>query len=109
MSWDFGMKIDAGGVGLVDLQYGAYYTYNVSPMYYDAFETEDGIRVLDGLSGLECQRILENAIQNFKNKKEEYKKMNPENGWGNYEGALELLHKLLVWCIEAPNAIMIIS
>ena len=106
MGWDFGMQADLGGEYLVDLPYDASYTYNVSKMYYDAFDLKDGIRGLHGKSGVECKPLLENAIKKFIDNRELYKSWNPENGWGDYDGALNLLHTLLRWCDESPNALM---
>ena len=106
MSWDFGMIANLGGKHPTDLPYSASYTYNVSKMFYDALECEEGIRGLDNKSGKECKLILEKGIRKFIKKHKLYKSWNPENGWGNYDSALDLLRTLLSWCEEAPNAIM---
>lgn len=106
MSWDFRMELDAGGEHPIDLPFDANMTYNVSKMYYDALKTEDGIRGLDGKMGKDCKSILESAIVRFIMNRELYKSWNPDNGWGDYDVALQLLHKLLEWCDQAPKATM---
>jgi len=106
MSWDFWMEADVGGKEPVDIGFDANYTYNVSPMFYDAFNLEEGIRGLDKMLGDEAMPYLENAIIKMKENPKKYKAMNPSNGWGDYDTALELLEKLLGWCIEAPKAQM---
>ena len=106
MSWDFSMTIDAGGEFPIDLPYEANYTYNVSAMFFEAFPGKDGIRGLDGRTGEDCQEPLRVAIQAMEDNPGKYKTMNPDNGWGDYHGALDLLRELRGWCVAAPNATM---
>lgn len=106
MGWDFSMELDAGGKHPIDLPFEANYTYNVSKMFYDALKLKDGIRELNGKTGEECKPILESGITRFVLNREQYKKWNPDNGWGDYASALELLRKLVEWCDQAPKAIM---
>lgn len=107
MGWDFSMEVDLGGPEPVDLgdEYEAGYTYNVSPMFFDAFG-EDGIRGIDGLIGSEAQQRIESALEKMQGDPDRYIAMNPKNGWGNYDGAVELLCRLRGWCISAPKARM---
>lgn len=78
------------------------YTYNVSNMYREAM----GITLSDlhGMSATEAIDILHKGVTNMNNDPEKYKAMNPPNGWGDYEGALQFLTKILNACIENPNA-----
>ncbi len=134
MSWDFGMRcrqtrqdleaarallrkngyahaasiIEEAEVRDQYREYEANYTYNVSEMFYDAFGG-DGIRGLNGLLGHECQPLLDAAIAKMQAEPEKYRAMNPDNGWGNYEGALELLLTLRSWCVNSPMAEMYIT
>lgn len=109
MSYDFSMSIDAGGTGLIPLSYDENYTSNVGCMFRDAFSNEEGVCQLNGLTGKECHPILKKGILAMVNDQAKYKAMNPDNGWGDYEGALELLVRLNGWCLSAPNAIMRVS
>lgn len=74
------------------------YTSNVYEMYRRAFKNEDGIRVLDGMYVGDAEELLDDAIKYFKENKEELEKLNPENGWGSYKGALNVLVDLSTEC-----------
>lgn len=78
------------------------YTYNISPMYLKALGTS--LLELDGVEVNIITPILLKGVEDMVNNKEEYLKLNPENGWGNYEGALEYLQKLLAECLKFPTA-----
>ena len=64
-------------------------TYNLAPMYYKAIDKELGLKKIKGMSCKKALPIIENAIKDMIDNKEEYKKLNPENGWGTYDGLLE--------------------
>jgi hypothetical protein len=70
------------------------YTFNVSPMFRLALGG-DGIKQLNNLSRDECIELLQDGIKHMEQNPEIYKKLNPENGWGDYEGALDVLVKTL--------------
>ena len=106
MSWDVSLMIDTGDKELVEVVDLGNYTYNVSPMYYKAFERKGGFRSLDGMRVKKAIPILERAIQRMKDDPKQYKKMNPENGWGDYEGALEYLMDILDGCKKHPKTII---
>lgn len=115
MSWNFNMVVDIGNGRTAEIFDSISYTYNVSAMYYRAFDNGNtltssaGIRKLMNLSGREAKPLLEQAVKNMKDSPEIYKILNPENGWGDYEGALSILKKLLEWAEYAPAAIFHIS
>lgn len=110
MSWDFWMERDPEpGERLGIPECDANYTYNVSDMFYDALPCSDGIRGLNGAKGKDCIKLLEHAIHMMTTYPDKYKAMNPENGWGSYEGALGLLNKLKTWCEKYPEAYMVVS
>lgn len=110
MSWDFSMvaklRADGGFVGLSGCD--ANYTYNVSPMYYSAFGG-DGIRTLNEMKGIDAAPLISAAIRKMIANAMEYRAMEPANGWGSYDGALELLYQLQSWCIEFPEAYVRVS
>ena len=82
------------------------YTSNVGEMFCLAFDrwTEDGIRYLHGRTGEFCLHALKDAHAYFVANKEELEKLNPDNGWGSYEGAFRLLKTLLTAAEENPNS-----
>jgi len=47
---------------------------------------------------------LKNAIKSMEDDPERYKKYNPENGWGSYDGFLKWLKEYLMACEENPEA-----
>jgi len=83
------------------------YTYNVSGMFEKALGKE--IRALEHKTGAELESIFKTAVKNMEENPEEYRIMNPPNGWGDYEGALEILKTLRDWCKYAPKAFFGIS
>ena len=110
MSWDFDLVADVckhcgrGGESV----YERNYTYNVSPMFYEAMG-EGGIRQLDGLTGAECLEILDSGIEAMAADPDKYRALNPPNGWGDYDSALQMLREMRAACVEYPEAGMRIS
>lgn len=78
------------------------YTYNVAPMYYDVID--GGINSLKRLTGKKAQPILEQAIAKLESDPDKYKAMNPDNGWGDYEGAIQFLRDILNVCKLKPRS-----
>ena len=52
---------------------------------------------------------LKEGIEELKSNPEKYKKYNPDNGWGNYEGLLKFAEEYLKACENYPNAIIGVS
>jgi len=104
MSYDFNMKIDTGSGKMFYLYEDINYTYNVSAMYRKAFQDDEGINILHRMKGIDCIPLIESAINSMQIDADNYRLMNPPNGWGNYEGALNVLVKILEWCKESPCA-----
>ncbi len=100
MSWDVSLVINTG-VEDVEVKAVGNYTYNVSPMYMDAMGKS--ISDFHGLTAEESIVILKEGIDKMQNNPEHYQKLNPENGWGSYDGALKFLHKIYVACVEHPK------
>ena len=44
------------------------------------------------------------AVEDLKASPHHFKKFNPENGWGSYEGLVEFLENYLAACKESPDA-----
>ena len=47
---------------------------------------------------------LEAGLEALKAKPDEFKKLSPDNGWGNYEGLVEFVENYLTACKEYPDA-----
>ena len=52
---------------------------------------------------------LEQGIIELVCNENQYKKLNPENGWGTYEGLLRFAGKYLKACKQYPNALIEVS
>jgi hypothetical protein len=81
------------------------YTYNVSHMWYSVFPDDEGMVYIEGFTGKGAVSKLKKAIYEMKDKKKFMKKLEPDNGWGSYEGFLEFLNKLLQASEEFPDSI----
>jgi len=79
------------------------YTFNVRPMYVLAFNSELGIKILNELSPQMAMVFLCNAIDYMNQNSEELTKLNPLNGWGNFEGARDVLINLHHECMKCDN------
>ncbi len=75
------------------------YTYNVSPMFKEAGLS---IRELDGMLGADALPKVTAAISAMLADRAKYEPLNPPNGWGNYEGAIEFLRTIRGMCETAP-------
>ena len=47
---------------------------------------------------------LRQGLHNLKIEPERYKKFNPENGWGSYDGLVKFVENYLNACYEYPDA-----
>ena len=78
-------------------------TYNLAPMYYKCIDINGGLKALNGMKCKNAIPVLNRAIDDLIENKEEYEKLNPENGWGSYEGLLKSLKSLRIACLENPS------
>lgn len=85
------------------------YTFNVSPMYYQVFTLSEGLRGMDGMNGEQAYPIVHEAINQMIEREEELTLLNPDNGWGNFDGALHFLEKIRQACEDHPLAILRIT
>lgn len=98
------------------------YTSNVYPMYSLAFDrVKEGLQsvldsawtpITDFKEAINCKDrnitlpVLQSMILDMKAHPEIYKPLNPENGWGNYEGAVEFFEEALKSLTKNKNSIM---
>lgn len=109
MSYDFWIEADVGGgdplcedLYTAEGEYAANYTSNVSPMWSEALG-----RDMSDLRGMRCadaKPILDAAVLAMEADPARFRAMNPENGWGDYEGALKILRALADRCAKYPGA-----
>jgi hypothetical protein len=77
-------------------------TYNLSPMLHAAGMPawKDFIGMRAGDAG----PIWQSVVDVLRADPDKYRAMNPPNGWGTYEGAVEVIAALAAACSRYPNA-----
>ena len=80
------------------------YTYNVSEMWYAAMP-DKGIRCIYGLTGRDAVRPLRQIREYMEDNRTEMLALEPENGWGSYEGALQFVNDLIMVSLKIPDEI----
>jgi len=93
-----------GGHGRRALLWEGNYTVNVAPMWTDALESSLGDLIEQTPKAADLAPLLAPGVERMKAEPERYKAMNPENGWGDYEGALRYLSEIADVCANYPQA-----
>ncbi len=78
-------------------------TYNVSKMWYSVFTDDEGMVNIEGRTGKEAYYKVKMGFDSILDNYSKMVKLEPENGWGNTEGFLKFLCKVLIACKEHPN------
>ncbi len=103
MSADYWLEIDTGGPKPVHLgNYEWNCTYNLGPMLRAA-GFPDWI-LLDGAQASDAAGMLDNVSRTLRSDPEKFRAMNPPNGWGDYEGAIEFVESMRDGCAANPRA-----
>lgn len=103
MSYDIYVEAEVGGEDRWQID-SFNYTTNCSPMWKKAMPETDGLAGLDGKKCDEVVEILEEGITAMRKNPEIYQELNPKNGWGDFEGQLDMLERLVETCRAAPLA-----
>lgn len=102
MSYDLCLVIDTGG------NFPARVTDTRSPTYnlHDMFALALGmpIRSLAERQASDAAPIILAGIMAMRKSPAKFKKLNPPNGWGNYDDALKSLEWLHEMCVEHPKS-----
>lgn len=106
MSYDVTFVADVGADEAACLEDGwRNYTSNVSPMWYEAL---GGITLGDLIDATPVAADLEpkirEAIAIMSEAPYHFRAMNPSNGWGDYDGALDYLKWIAERCARWPKA-----
>jgi hypothetical protein len=104
MSYSIGLYI-SNGTEEAEIYDCGDYTYNVAPMYGKSMG-DGGIRIIGDMTCKEALPHLERGIAEMINREEEMVKLNPPNGWGDFEGALAYLRIIRQGCEDHPTAIV---
>jgi hypothetical protein len=88
--------------------YWSNYTHNVTPMWdlagvYNALYNSDGKKAKDII------QELDDGVAKMVSSPKKFIKLNPKNGWGSYDTALDFLREVLQKCRENPTATIRIS
>jgi hypothetical protein len=98
------MKIDTGSPEMFRVVlWEGNYTHNVTPMWSLSGVYEALYMSKDKLAG-SVIKDLEHGLDLMKCSPDEFKRLNPANGWGNYEGAVKFLEGFLVACKLHPKS-----
>jgi len=81
------------------------YTYNVSPMWYKIYPDSKHMVEIEGLTGKQACVTLCVALTELDLYPEEFIALNPENGWGSYEGFKEFISDLMKASISNPTLV----
>lgn len=81
------------------------YTYNVAPMWYEVYPEDDGMVYIDEMTGEEAYPKIIRAIHRMLAREKDMKKLNPKNGWGDYDGFLKFLRDLADACTKCPSGV----
>ncbi|MBT0771735.1 hypothetical protein KIH74_22535 [Kineosporia sp. J2-2] len=78
-------------------------TYNLSGMIRRAGFI--GWQNLMGMVAAEAEPMLRKTVENLRSDPAEYRPLNPSNGWGTYEDAIEVLEAMAGDCARHPKAV----
>lgn len=97
MSYDVELEMDDKSI-VGDFNY----TYNVSEMFAKAIGSS--ITIWDGKSAVDVSHDCEKILIFFIKYPAMFRAMNPENGWGDFEGARNFIIKIKDACDLNPGA-----
>lgn len=77
-------------------------TSNLSPMW-DKAMPDLNLRDMHGLRAEVCIPHLAEGVENMAKNRHDYLPLEPENGWGDFGGALATLVEMLIECAANPE------
>lgn len=83
-------------------------THNVNKMWIEAGIYE-ALYESEGKTAKDIIPILIKGLENMVQNPSKYKKLNPTNGWGSYDGAVRWLTDLIIEFKDYPDGIIGIS
>lgn len=105
MSYDVTLYIDTGAGNYICC-FDSNMTSNVAPMWREAGAD---LAKMHELPAWRAVDVLTAAIDNMTNYPQDYRAMEPANGWGDYDGCLEFLTSIRDACRKHPRAYISIS
>lgn len=104
MSYDIWLEADLGGPESIEIGDTFNYTSNCSGMWRKAMPETDGLAGFDEQRAVDVIPVLQSGIRKMQRDPEGYIKMEPDNGWGDFDGQLDWLKRLLEHFQTAPAA-----
>ena len=108
MSYDIWLEIDTGTGEMHEVVEIGNMTSNVAPMWRKAMPP-DGLAGLDGRRCADVIGDLQVAVEVMEKYPDVYRELNPPNGWGDYESALEYLTRMRDMAQQHPACTIRIS
>lgn len=106
MSWGVDIQVDHADGYVTWVEVVAGHTYNLTPMWRLAGVVDGGTRELDGRSCAEMKPVLASAVADAWSRPDAYRELDPPNGWGDFDGFLEILTRLARLCHEHPAGVL---
>lgn len=80
------------------------YSYEQRPVFQEVFGGyKSWWKHLDGMTGLQGALFLSEIIDGLRADPDRFRAMEPENGWGGYDGFLRILTEMRDAVTEAPS------
>ena len=98
MSYDIWTEGETNGAVALNWNY----TYNVQPMIAKA--GLPSLNMLNGVAAPVAVLALDALIDRFYDEPEVYRALNPENGWGDFDGFRQRLEDLRDYLLCVPKA-----
>jgi len=108
MSYNVKLKINTG-IDNVTVEDCGNYTYNCAEMFIKGNKKGLSLNELNGKSCEEAIEILQEVFDDMSNNVEKYEKLEPKNGWGDWEGFYDFVKDILVYCKKNPKCFLSIN
>lgn len=104
MSADLWLEIDTGGKEAAEVSETYNVTYNLTPMLKAA--GYPGHREMLGAPASEAGGVFRSVADRLRADAARFDAMNPPNGWGTREWAIEFCDLMAAACAEHPKAVI---
>lgn len=81
------------------------YTYNLSSVWYKACPEDNKMIDIDGMTGNDALPKLTRVRVEIERHRDEWRSLNPPNGWGDIDSFIDALKNLERACIDYPKGI----
>ncbi len=93
MSYTISLDIDTGAPEPFEV-WSTNYTSNCAPMWREADPERMGLARFNGWNAGAAADALALMIWHMEQRPDDFKKLNPPNGWGDFDSQLRWLHEL---------------